>query len=1344
MLVSGLSKTPNPKELANLFKEGVVAEHNHKAFITNNHVDAPEGFERITLPFLDPSQAERRVDGLPSVFIAPVGYKVPSGYKGHPLPYDPSNLERLTTKEVNLVHSTEETPSPNDIGDVRNPFLTRNPILSEPEQEVQSVVVEDPTPVAPIRPVIELQQEDKDDDVSSPTALVLNKIKLARNRSRAHLASLYRNQENKGPSGAVAPITSIVRDFNGRKRKRVLTKVVRKPYNPETTTTPATQKVSEEDVRTVVRIVSATTTTQDTKKDEIHEEVTENVSTVTTAPVEDEQITSKTTEEELEVATTPEPYYTTTEHFEPTFTTQYEAEPSNEPILFVTSPKPTPQPINFITRRTKPKISSTTEVTNPTTTEPPATTITFATPSFLSNTKEVTQTTATKGYQPTPFSPLDPFKRLRFKTTRKPFRPLETVATDSGFPGLDLAQTSPTSLNKKPIKYSSPLLKLRKYGFNQGDKNGRIYGQRIKARQRPSYWANREETYEYYPPTTESTTSTTKKPEGKKDEIKQKFRPFFDHIYEQLIGSTTTESPVSPTESKKVLPYWARPRSTTTANPFTINAEIYEVHPESKYKDSSSPSYVHADDEYYDEYYDNEHHAQPKLDKVEDIEYIEVESTTEHETADKHSTTEHHYVGHTVLPTDFHELEAQNYVEPESNFVDSDIHLDYGESQQHTGTTWNEVAVATPPRGLDAYSKEFTPSHQLANHHDKNYKQPSHSGGFNEHSQQQKLTVQEESDFIPFKEYNTKKPSLTYVEIDREIINEAAPIQITIDEVPVGDNDFIQNVLEEVYSKIPTPSAPESSNEVIDIENLVEDTFEFENEVSEDTTPFFFITPTTHKSIEIETETANVPHSTIVENIEEVDEEEDILSTIQTELETTQTPIVPEVEVETTTFEEPEPTAEFGQESIDDNLVDDNYETLFTTTPYSEQVTEDSFEVTTFRPNGGFLNSLSNFINKFLPAQTTTETEPPTTILPTTFTTTTTTTTTTSTTTTTQTTTKSTEKLLEVDVGIVDAEVTKPVPSPTPAEELVTLEEFTPTKPDFESVVTDTTTVLETTEVPTEEYDVTTIRFPLRLHRPKTYPPTAKDDYYHLESVKTRVTSDEVTPTTTELPTTRLPEELETEDERNVSKDVFGAIRREEYFKNWVARKYKKPEDGKSKFTIGSEFPTTSRSTTTTPPPTSGSSTTEVETEAAVTLENNILLPFAPTVLPRLDDYARRQKKISFLEKLKNSARNSLFKKDPETQNTDFSIPIRIKPKPTTTTTTTTTKKPVLYPRGSSVNLFKKWAGGSLSQAEFEKTILGVSTATEVTVQSRICVRGHCYNADDQAAASSFYKNIFR
>ena len=307
------------------------------------------------------------------------------------------------------------------------------------------------------------------------------------------------------------------------------------------------------------------------------------------------------------------------------------------------------------------------------------------------------------------------------------------------------------------------------------------------------------------------------------------------------------------------------------------------------------------------------------------------------------------------------------------------------------------------------------------------------------------------------------------------------------------------------------------------------------------------------------------------------------------------------------------------------------------------------------------------------------------------------------------------------------------------------MKEITTTRPE---VVTDAA-VVETTVAPSEEeFEVTTFRYPLRLHRPKSYPgaPTAKDDYYHLESIKNKVTSDDIITTSTELPTTTVAEEVEENndnDERNISKDVFGAIRREEYFKNWVAKKYKKPEDGKSKFTL-SEFPTTLSSTTTTTAPStsSSSSTAEVETEAAVTLENNVLLPFAPTVLPKLNDYERRQKKISFLEKLKNSARNSLFKKDPETQNSDFRVPIRVKTKPTTTTTTT--KKPVLYPRGSRLNFFKKWAGSSLSQAEFEKTVLGVSTATEVTVQSRICVRGHCYNADDQAAASSFYKNNFR
>ena len=166
------------------------------------------------------------------------------------------------------------------------------------------------------------------------------------------------------------------------------------------------------------------------------------------------------------------------------------------------------------------------------------------------------------------------------------------------------------------------------------------------------------------------------------------------------------------------------------------------------------------------------------------------------------------------------------------------------------------------------------------------------------------------------------------------------------------------------------------------------------------------------------------------------------------------------------------------------------------------------------------------------------------------------------------------------------------------------------------------------------------------------------------------------------------------------------------------------------------------RSTTTTPLTLVSLSSTsslptlaQVKPKKPVTLEKIVLLPFAPTVLPKLNDFERQQKKISLLEKLKDGARNSIFKNNRATQNTDFVIESK---------QTATTKKPLLYPRGSRLNLFKKWDGNSLSQAEFEKNILGVSTAQEVKVQSRICVRGHCYNADDEAAASSLYENKFR
>merc|ERR1712045_1010583 len=58
-------------------------------------------------------------------------------------------------------------------------------------------------------------------------------------------------------------------------------------------------------------------------------------------------------------------------------------------------------------------------------------------------------------------------------------------------------------------------------------------------------------------------------------------------------------------------------------------------------------------------------------------------------------------------------------------------------------------------------------------------------------------------------------------------------------------------------------------------------------------------------------------------------------------------------------------------------------------------------------------------------------------------------------------------------------------------------------------------------------------------------------------------------------------------------------------------------------------------------------------------------------------------------------------------------------------------QKPNGVPRGANTDLFKSFGGSKLSQAEFERSILGVSTATEISVKSMICVKGRCFNADD-------------
>ncbi len=50
---------------------------------------------------------------------------------------------------------------------------------------------------------------------------------------------------------------------------------------------------------------------------------------------------------------------------------------------------------------------------------------------------------------------------------------------------------------------------------------------------------------------------------------------------------------------------------------------------------------------------------------------------------------------------------------------------------------------------------------------------------------------------------------------------------------------------------------------------------------------------------------------------------------------------------------------------------------------------------------------------------------------------------------------------------------------------------------------------------------------------------------------------------------------------------------------------------------------------------------------------------------------------------------------------------------------------------GASNERIRSYGGRQLSQSDFERSILGVSTAQEISVKSTICVKGKCFDANE-------------
>ena len=190
---------------------------------------------------MDPSQSASDPSKLPSIFIAPLGYKAPKGYKGHPLPFDPDPEDPLysdgTGGKINLIHTTEASSEINDIVEQENEVKTvnfKNPFLRTklrnqrlPYKPYKATATTDHVIItdAPSEPSIATEKAVTSafqDETSESTNYVRSKIKFIRNRFKPQ-------------------------------RKRVLTKIVRKPYIPSTTTPSPTLETKK-----IVRIVDPT------------------------------------------------------------------------------------------------------------------------------------------------------------------------------------------------------------------------------------------------------------------------------------------------------------------------------------------------------------------------------------------------------------------------------------------------------------------------------------------------------------------------------------------------------------------------------------------------------------------------------------------------------------------------------------------------------------------------------------------------------------------------------------------------------------------------------------------------------------------------------------------------------------------------------------------------------------------------------------------------------------------------------------------------------------------------------------------------------------------------------
>merc|ERR550532_211718 len=105
-IIVGGKSSAKPLDEADLVNFLNNDKENTETFVFSSDKNPPQGFAKINLPFMDPT---KHLGHLPKAFIAPKGIPIPDGYKGKPLPQQPSQAVPVSTTEKVLVHSTKDS-----------------------------------------------------------------------------------------------------------------------------------------------------------------------------------------------------------------------------------------------------------------------------------------------------------------------------------------------------------------------------------------------------------------------------------------------------------------------------------------------------------------------------------------------------------------------------------------------------------------------------------------------------------------------------------------------------------------------------------------------------------------------------------------------------------------------------------------------------------------------------------------------------------------------------------------------------------------------------------------------------------------------------------------------------------------------------------------------------------------------------------------------------------------------------------------------------------------------------------------------------------------------------------